>query len=36
MKAENHDKLRDLGWKIKMDNTTQYFLLGQGSRIKTA
>jgi 2-polyprenyl-3-methyl-5-hydroxy-6-metoxy-1,4-benzoquinol methylase len=32
---ELEDKLRDLGWKIKVENTPQYFLLGQG-RIKTA
>ena len=29
------DKLRDLGWKIKVENTPQYFLYGQGT-IKTA
>jgi demethylmenaquinone methyltransferase/2-methoxy-6-polyprenyl-1,4-benzoquinol methylase len=32
---ELEDKLRDAGWKIKVENTPQYFLYGYGGGIKT-
>jgi 2-polyprenyl-3-methyl-5-hydroxy-6-metoxy-1,4-benzoquinol methylase len=31
---ELEDKLRNAGWKIKVENTPQYFLYGQGSKFK--
>jgi demethylmenaquinone methyltransferase/2-methoxy-6-polyprenyl-1,4-benzoquinol methylase len=33
---ELEDKVQDAGWNITVESTPQYFLYGQGSRIKTA